>query len=67
MIENLWICHDDILIKVDPDGRITKGCYVKSRRVINCDSCGLTPVAEGSRDMQFIPCSLLAGWQLFVK
>ena len=31
MIRNDWRCHDDILINVDPDGTITRGCYVKSR------------------------------------
>ncbi len=67
MMENRWRCHDDILINVDPDGTITKGCYVKSRGKINCDSCGFTPVAEASGALDFIPGSLLAGWRLFLK
>lgn len=67
MIGNQWRCHDDILVNVDPDGTITKGCYVKSRGEINCDSCGFTPVAEASGALDFIPGSLLAGWRLFLK
>ena len=67
MIDNSWFCHDDILINVDPDGTITKGCYVKSRGEINCDSCGFTPVAEASGALDFIPGSLYAGWRLFLK
>lgn len=67
MMENNWRCHDDILINVDPDGAITKGCYVKSRGEINCDSCGFTPVAEASGALDFIPGSILAGWRLFLK
>jgi MoaA/NifB/PqqE/SkfB family radical SAM enzyme len=67
MIENHWRCHDDILINVDPDGTITKGCYVKSRGEINCDSCGFTPVAEASGALDFIPGAILAGWRLFLK
>ncbi len=67
MIDNHWRCHDDILINVDPDGTITKGCYVKSRGEINCHSCGFTPVAEASGALDFIPGSLYAGWQLFLK
>lgn len=67
MLGNQWRCHDDILINVDPDGAITKGCYVKSRGEINCDSCGFTPVAEASGAMDFIPGSILAGWRLFLK
>jgi len=67
MIDNRWRCHDDILINVDPDGSITKGCYVKSRGEINCDACGFTPVAEASGALDFIPGSLWAGWKLFLK
>jgi len=67
MMENQWRCHDDILINVDPDGTITKGCYVKSRGKINCASCGFTPVAEASGALGFIPGAILAGWRLFLK
>lgn len=67
MIDNRWRCHDDILINVDPDGAITKGCYVKNRGSINCDACGFTPVAEASGALDLIPGSLYAGWRLFLK
>ncbi len=67
MADNRWRCHDDLLINVDPDGTITRGCYVKSRGTINCDACGFTPVAEASGALDFIPGSLVAGWNLFLK
>jgi Fe-coproporphyrin III synthase len=67
MAYNHWTCHDDILINVDPDGTITKGCYVKSRGEINCDACGFTPVAEASGALDLLPESLYAGWRLFLK
>jgi len=67
MMDNNWTCHDDILINVDPDGTITKGCYVKSRGKINCEACGFTPVAEASGALDLIPGSLYAGWSLFLK
>jgi len=67
MADNHWRCHDDILINVDPDGAITRGCYVKSRGAINCDACGFTPVAEASGALDFNPGSLMAGWNLFLK
>ncbi|PKN19018.1 MAG: hypothetical protein CVU71_09565 [Deltaproteobacteria bacterium HGW-Deltaproteobacteria-6] len=67
MMDNCWRCHDDILINVDPDGTITKGCYVKNRGEINCDACGFTPVAEASGALDFNPGSLWAGWKLFLK
>ena len=67
MTDNHWRCHDDVLINVDPDGTIAKGCYVKNRGRINCDACGFTPVAEASGALDLIPESLYAGWRLFLK
>mgnify|MGYP003589205379 CR=1 FL=1 len=67
MKDNHWRCHDDMLINVDPDGTITKGCYVKNRGRINCDACGFTPVAEASGALDLIPESLYAGWRLFLE
>lgn len=67
MMNNTWQCHDDILINVDPDGSITKGCYVKSRGNINCAACGFTPVAEASGALDWIPDSMIAGWRLFLR
>ncbi len=66
MIENNWRCHDDILINVDPDGRVTRGCYVKGRGRINCPDCGFTPVAEASGALDLYPGSLIAGARLFL-
>lgn len=67
MIENKWVCHDDILINVDPDGKITPGCYVKSRGEINCSDCGFTPIAEASGAIDLLPSSIFAGWWTFIK
>ncbi len=66
MIDNHWSCHDDILVNVDPDGTVTKGCYVKNRGNINCDACGFTPVAEASGALDLMPGSMVAGWRLFL-
>jgi hypothetical protein len=30
MIANGWRCWDRLLVNVDPDGSITRGCYVRS-------------------------------------
>jgi MoaA/NifB/PqqE/SkfB family radical SAM enzyme len=67
MVDNSWLCHDDLLINVDPDGTVTKGCYVKNRGTINCNACGFTPVAEASGALDLIPGSLYAGWRLFLN
>jgi len=67
MIANDWHCHDDLLINVDPDGTITRGCYVKSRGRIDCSACGFSPVAEASGALDLRPGSLWAGWSIFLK
>ena len=67
MIKNNWVCHDDLLVNVDPDGTLTTGCYVKSRGEVNCKNCGFTPVAEASGALDLEPGSMIAGWQAFVS
>jgi Fe-coproporphyrin III synthase len=66
LIENTWRCHDDILINVDPDGEITRGCYVKRRGRINCAACGFAPVAEASGALDLHIGSLIAGCRVFL-
>lgn len=66
MIDNAWTCHDDLLVNVDPDGTITRGCYVKGRGTVDCRNCGFTPVAEACGASDLEGGSLLAGWRLFV-
>jgi len=67
MIRNDWRCHDDILINVDPDGTVTRGCYVKNRGRINCRACGFSAVSEASGALDLLPGSLRAGWSIFLK
>ena len=66
MILNDWTCRDDLLINVDPDGRITQGCYVNGRGKVDCRSCGFTPVAEASAALALRPGSILAGWRAYL-
>jgi hypothetical protein len=63
MIENTWVCHDDVLINAEPDGTITPGCYVKNRGEVKCRDCGFTPIAEASGALDFIPGAIFAGWR----
>jgi len=67
MISNDWKCHDGLLVNVDPDGSITRGCYVRSRGEVRCSECGFTPVAELSGAFDWMPGSILAGWKAFVQ
>lgn len=65
MTDNHWVCRDDVLVNVDPDGAITRGCYVRSRGEVRCPDCGFTPVAEASRALSLRPGSLFAGWRCY--
>lgn len=67
MIRNDWKCHDDVLINIDPDGRLTQGCYVKNRGNVDCRACGFTPVAEASGALDLRPGSILAGWRAYLS
>lgn len=67
LIGNTWHCHDDVLVNVDPDGTITRGCYVKGRGQINCRACGFSAVCEASGAVELFPGSLRAGWSIFMK
>ncbi len=67
MIANGWLCRDRLLVNVDPDGSITRGCYVRSRGEVRCSECGFTPVAELSGAFGLSPGSILAGWKAFVS
>ena len=65
MISNGWRCRDQLLVNVDPDGSITRGCYVRSRGEVRCNDCGFTPVAELTGAFDWMPGSILAGWKAF--
>jgi len=67
MIANEWTCRDRLLANVDPDGSITRGCYVRSRGEVRCSDCGFTPVAELSGAFDLAPGSILAGWKAFIQ
>lgn len=66
MVANDWVCRDDLLINVDPDGEVTQGCYVKNRGQVKCTDCGFTPCAEASGALSLQPGSIIAGWKTFV-
>ncbi len=67
MAAGSWTCHDDVLVNVDPDGTVTRGCYVKNRGAVRCSECGFTPVAEASGAVDLLPGSLRAGWSVFLS
>lgn len=44
--ENKWKCHSWMIASVDPDGKITQGCYIKGRGKVSCSQCGFSAHTE---------------------
>jgi MoaA/NifB/PqqE/SkfB family radical SAM enzyme len=44
--KNTWNCHPWLIGSVEPDGRISYGCYLRNRAEIACDKCGFAAHAE---------------------
>ncbi|WAC08831.1 MAG: radical SAM protein [Thermodesulfobacteriota bacterium] len=66
MMENKWVCHDDILINAEPNAKITVGCYVKNRGEVKCADCGFTPMAEASGALDLSVGSIISGWRTLI-
>ncbi|MCU0577758.1 MAG: hypothetical protein MUD15_13200 [Desulfobacterota bacterium] len=66
MINNTWTCRERLLANINPDGRMSVGCYVKDRGRVVCTRCGFTPVAEASGAYALVPGALLAGMRVFL-
>ena len=60
-----WRCRDRLLVSVEPDGTIRRGCYVKGRGKINCRYCGFAAHAELSLAFDLHPGPFLAGRKIF--
>ncbi len=44
--DNSWTCHPFMIASVEPDGKITHGCYVKNRDKVSCADCGFSAHTE---------------------
>lgn len=44
--KNTWKCQSWMIASVDPDGSMTKGCYVKNRGTIACEHYDFAAHAE---------------------
>ena len=43
---NSWKCRPWMIANVDPDGRLTHGCYIKNRGDVSCGKCGFSAHTE---------------------
>ncbi len=62
---NRWRCHPWMIASVDPDGKLTQGCYVKNRGEISCERCGFSAHTEISLAYSGVMESILVGNRIF--
>lgn len=65
MKDNSWVCYDWMIANANPDGRITKGCYIKNRGEINCKNCGFAAHTELSLAFDLYLPSINIGRKIF--
>ena len=63
--DNNWRCHPWLISSVEPDGRITFGCYLQNRADINCRQCAFAAHAEISMAYDYNPYTIATGLQVF--
>ncbi len=60
-----WKCHPWMIASVDPDGKLTQGCYVKGRGEVACEKCGFSVHAEISLAYRGVIEPILLGNEFF--
>jgi len=63
--DNRWRCRPWLIASVDPDGKLTHGCYLKGRGEISCQRCGLSAHTEISLAYNGVIESILVGIRTF--
>jgi len=63
--DNKWKCRPWMIASVDPNGKMTHGCYVKDRGKISCERCGFSAHTEISLAYGGALGSILAGKRIF--
>ncbi|MBD3308404.1 DUF3463 domain-containing protein [candidate division KSB3 bacterium] len=64
---NTWKCQSWMIANVDPDGQMTRGCYIKNRGTISCDHCGFAAHTEISLAYNGILEAMLVGKKVFER
>ena len=62
---NRWRCRPWMIASVDPNGKLTHGCYVKDRGEISCERCGFSVHTEISLAYGGVIESILVGSRIF--
>lgn len=65
--DNRWKCQPWMIASVDPDGNMTRGCYVKDRGPISCEHCGFAAHTEISLAYNWSLEAILVGRKIFER
>ena len=65
--DNRWKCRPWMIASVDPNGKLTHGCYLKGRGEISCERCGFSAHAEISLAYSGVIESILVGGGIFLS
>jgi MoaA/NifB/PqqE/SkfB family radical SAM enzyme len=63
--ENRWKCQPWMIASVDPDAKLTRGCYVQNRGRVSCERCGFSAHTELSLAYGGVLESIRVGNQVF--
>ena len=62
---NCWKCQPWLIASVDPDDKLTHGCYVKNRGKISCERCGFAAHTEISLAYNGVIEAIIVGSRIF--
>ena len=62
---NRWRCHSWLIASVEPDGKISQGCYLENRAGVACEKCGFAAHAEISKAYDWHLPAIRAGARIF--
>jgi MoaA/NifB/PqqE/SkfB family radical SAM enzyme len=63
--DNSWRCRPWLVASVDPDGRLTQGCYLLNRGKVACSRCGFAAHVEVSLAYDLHPGAIRTGMRVF--
>ena len=56
MVNNTWKCDDFLVVSVERDGMVSRGCYLKNKAAkVSCEDCGFSVHCEISLAYRFNP------------
>jgi Fe-coproporphyrin III synthase len=66
MVNNTWKCADFLVVSVEKDGMISRGCYLKNKTAkVSCEDCGFSVHCEISLAYRFNPDAIKTAARIF--